>query len=128
MSNLVLIHNYHSESTVHEQLTRNTLSTTIINTPWSITIFSIPTSDHAKETSFHLEYFFKIPRDLQITHDIVTTCLLIGTNHAWYRHYMLIDRNFKKKNTNEYKWYNSMDMNEYKSMAITEWNSTNMNR
>ena len=85
MLNPVLVHNYYIESTVHEQLLWNTTSTmttitittTITNTTWSVTIFSIPTSDRAREASFHLVCFFKIPGDLQITHGVFTTCLLI---------------------------------------------------
>ena len=56
----ILVHNYYIESKVHEQvlyntnsiMTTNTILTTITNTTWFVTIFSIPTSDRAREAIF----------------------------------------------------------------------------
>ena len=81
----VLLHNYYIESKVSEQVLYNTISTmttitkqiTITNTTWFTTIFSILTSDRAEEATRHLACFFKTPGVLQITHGVITTCLLI---------------------------------------------------
>ena len=56
----ILVHNYYIEAKVHEQvlyntnsiMTTNTILTTITNTTWFVTIFSIPTSDRAREAIF----------------------------------------------------------------------------
>ena len=81
----VLLHDYYIEFKVPEQVLYNTISTlttitrpiTITNTTRFTTIFSIPTSDRAEEATCHLACFFKTPGVLQITHGVITTCLLI---------------------------------------------------